>query len=94
MVRQGRCRWYWVSSCFDLTIYCCTQEGDVIRSFDRVCEVQSDKATVEITSRYDGVISKVYHAEGDIVKVQAVHNFRALSCTHTHTTHFAYTLSQ
>ena len=45
------------------------KEGDAIKSFDRVCEVQSDKATVEITSRYDGIISKVYHKEGDIVKV-------------------------
>lgn len=41
----------------------------MIKSFDRVCEVQSDKATVEITSRYEGVISKVYHSEGEIVKV-------------------------
>lgn len=45
------------------------KEGDTIRTFDRVCEVQSDKATVEITSRYEGVISKVHHKEGDIVKV-------------------------
>lgn len=40
-----------------------------MRSFDRICEVQSDKATVEITSRYDGFITKVYHREGDVVKV-------------------------
>lgn len=45
------------------------KEGDAIRSFDKVCEVQSDKATVEITSRYDGIVNKVYHKEGDIVKV-------------------------
>jgi len=45
------------------------KEGDSIKSFDRICEVQSDKATVEITSRYDGVIAKVYHEEGEIVKV-------------------------
>jgi hypothetical protein len=44
-----------------------------VRSFDRICEVQSDKATVEITSRYDGFITKVYHREGDVVKV--VHFF-------------------
>jgi 2-oxoisovalerate dehydrogenase E2 component (dihydrolipoyl transacylase) len=48
------------------------KEGDTIRSFDRVCEVQSDKATVEITSRYEGVISKMYHKEGDIVKVRSI----------------------
>jgi hypothetical protein len=41
----------------------------VIRAFDRVCEVQSDKATVEITSRFGGVVAKVYSAEGDVVKV-------------------------
>ena len=44
-------------------------EGDLVRSFDKICEVQSDKATVEITSRYDGFITKVYHREGDVVKV-------------------------
>ena len=45
------------------------KKGDLIKSFDRICEVQSDKATVEITSRYDGIISTVHHTEGSIVKV-------------------------
>lgn len=40
-----------------------------MKSFDRICEVQSDKATVEITSRFAGVIAKVHHDEGAIVKV-------------------------
>ncbi|KAM3575766.1 hypothetical protein VYU27_002385 [Nannochloropsis oceanica] len=45
------------------------QEGESIKQFDRVCEVQSDKATVEISSRYDGVVSRVHHPVGAVVKV-------------------------
>ncbi|KAJ3337059.1 hypothetical protein HDU93_001682 [Gonapodya sp. JEL0774] len=37
--------------------------------FDKLCEVQSDKATVEITSRYDGVVKKLYHKVGEMAKV-------------------------
>jgi len=47
------------------------KEGDHVREFDRLCEVQSDKATIEITSRYTGLISKLHHAKGAIVKVGA-----------------------
>jgi len=45
------------------------QEGDHVQQFDRLCEVQSDKATVEITSRYDGRITSLEHDKGDMVKV-------------------------
>jgi 2-oxoisovalerate dehydrogenase E2 component (dihydrolipoyl transacylase) len=43
--------------------------GDKINQFDRVCEVQSDKASVEITSRYDGVVSLLCGNVGDVMRV-------------------------
>ncbi|XP_068449237.1 lipoamide acyltransferase component of branched-chain alpha-keto acid dehydrogenase complex, mitochondrial [Clinocottus analis] len=38
------------------------KEGDKVSQFDSICEVQSDKASVTITSRYDGVIRKLHYA--------------------------------
>ncbi|KAI3634757.1 hypothetical protein MIR68_007138 [Amoeboaphelidium protococcarum] len=43
--------------------------GSKIQQFDKICEVQSDKATVEITSRYDGTVSKLYYEKGQMAKV-------------------------
>ena len=37
--------------------------------FEKLCEVQSDKASVEITSPYDGILRKVCHQVGVIVAV-------------------------
>ncbi|KAM7287254.1 lipoamide acyltransferase component of branched-chain alpha-keto acid dehydrogenase complex, mitochondrial [Ixodes scapularis] len=43
--------------------------GDKVSQFDSICEVQSDKASVTITSRYDGRIVKLYHEVDGICKV-------------------------
>lgn len=43
--------------------------GAHIHQFDRVCQVQSDKASVEITSRYDGIVRQLCCEVGEVVKV-------------------------
>ena len=43
--------------------------GDSVAQFDRVCEVQSDKATVEITSRFDGVVESLNGEVGEMLNV-------------------------
>ncbi|KAI6220524.1 hypothetical protein M3Y95_01049400 [Aphelenchoides besseyi] len=43
--------------------------GDKVNEFDNVCEVQSDKAAVTITSRYEGVIKKLQVTVDDVARV-------------------------
>ncbi len=43
--------------------------GDTIAQFQKVCEVQSDKANVEITSRYDGVVQQIMYEVGQMAAV-------------------------
>jgi 2-oxoisovalerate dehydrogenase E2 component (dihydrolipoyl transacylase) len=44
-------------------------EGDTVNEFDPLCEVQTDKATLPITSRYTGKVKKLHYKEGDVAKV-------------------------
>lgn len=49
----------------------CFLQGDPIEEFQPLCEVQSDKATIEITSRFKGKVALISHSPGDIIKVRA-----------------------
>ncbi|KAJ7618630.1 CoA-dependent acyltransferase [Roridomyces roridus] len=45
--------------------------SSTVSQFDLLCEVQSDKASVELTSPYDGVVTELLVQEGEIAKVGA-----------------------
>lgn len=45
------------------------QPGARVEQFSPLCEVQSDKASSEISSKYDGVIKKLYYEPGEMARV-------------------------
>ncbi|SPN96762.1 probable branched-chain alpha-keto acid dehydrogenase complex [Cephalotrichum gorgonifer] len=45
------------------------QPGARVEEFSPLCEVQSDKASVEITSRFAGVVKNLHYEAGDMAKV-------------------------
>jgi 2-oxoisovalerate dehydrogenase E2 component (dihydrolipoyl transacylase) len=48
------------------------KEGDRVKEMDRLCLVESDKASVEITSRYHGVVKRILAAQHEQAKVGSV----------------------
>ncbi|MBI2971832.1 MAG: 2-oxo acid dehydrogenase subunit E2 [Candidatus Aenigmarchaeota archaeon] len=45
------------------------REGDAVKEHDVLCEIETDKAVVEIPSPYAGSILKIHHKQGETVKV-------------------------
>src|SRR5699024_2297431 len=45
------------------------KEGDEVKEDDVLCEVQNDKAVVEIPSPVEGTVKKVYVEEGTVATV-------------------------
>ena len=43
--------------------------GARVEQFQKLCEVSSDKATVDITSRFDGIIKKLHYDADDMAQV-------------------------
>lgn len=45
------------------------KEGDFVKEMDMVCAVESEKASVELTSPYSGRVARIYHKVQETVKV-------------------------
>ncbi len=48
------------------------KEGDVVKEHDIICDVETDKAIVELPSPYSGKVLRIHHKEGDTIKVGEV----------------------
>lgn len=52
-----------------LLVYRSVSPRSSVSTFEPLCEVQSDKASVEITSPYDGTVAEILVQEGQVAKV-------------------------
>ena len=52
-----------------LLVYRSVSPRSSVSTFEPLCEVQSDKASVEITSPYDGTLAEILVQEGQVAKV-------------------------
>ena len=48
------------------------KEGQTVKEMDKLCLVESDKAAVEITSRYQGTVTKLCFKQFELVKIGSV----------------------
>ena len=48
------------------------KKGDSIEIDQPICEVETDKAIVEIPSPFKGILKETYHKEGDVINVGEV----------------------
>jgi 2-oxoisovalerate dehydrogenase E2 component (dihydrolipoyl transacylase) len=55
----------------DISAHRSVKPSQTVQAFDPLCEVQSDKASVEITSPFEGVVKELLVQEGDVAKVGA-----------------------
>ena len=67
-VCSGRTQWLTLKG---ISFRRSVKPSQIIQAFDPLCEVQSDKASVEITSPFEGVVKQLLVQEGDVAKVGA-----------------------
>jgi hypothetical protein len=68
------------------------EPGTRVEQFDRLCEVQSDKASVEITSRFDGIVRRLHYEAGETASVGKVYHYALLCFPLVNTLSFRFLL--
>ncbi|OCH94193.1 CoA-dependent acyltransferase [Obba rivulosa] len=58
-----------ITECEVIRWFVNVKPASTVQVFDPLCEVQSDKASVEITSPFEGVVKELLVKEGDVAKV-------------------------